>query len=137
ALLGLRAMKTITSAAGPIGPSQRAVMGAAKKVILHIDADIDALQPITPAELAAVFPVPELRQQFINGALVIALADGVPSPETVATIASFAEALGVDTPALTDLRRLAEHHMLVFKIDFLRRSQIAEIIKNQLEQKSP
>jgi len=136
-LLGLRAMKTIVSAAGPMGSSQRAMMEAAKKVILHLDADIDALQPVTPAELAAGFPMPELRQQFINGALVISLADGVPAPGTVATIAAFAEALGVDTPALTDLRRLAEHHMLVFKIDFLRRSQIAGIMKNQLEQKGP
>src|SRR5437899_9368243 len=42
ALLGLRAMKTIASAAGPIGPAQRALMEAAKKMILHIDADIDA-----------------------------------------------------------------------------------------------
>ena len=136
-LLGLRAMKTIVTAAGPIGPSQRAMMEAARKVILHLDADIDTLPPVTPAELAAGFPVPELRQQFINGALVISLADGVPSPETVATVAAFAEALGVDTPALTDLRRLAEHHMLVFKIDFLRRSQIAGIMRNQLEQKGP
>jgi|SRR4051812_12294900 hypothetical protein len=49
-------------------------MEAAKKVILRLDADIDALQPITPAELAASFPVLELRQQFIDGALVISLA---------------------------------------------------------------
>jgi hypothetical protein len=136
-LLGLRAMKAIASAAGPMGPSQRAVMEAAKRVILRLDVDIDALPPIMPGELAAGFPVPELRQQFINGALVVSLADGVPSPKTVATMAAFAEALGVDTPALTDLRRLAEHHMLVFKIDFLRRSQIAGIMKNQLEQKGP
>lgn len=136
-LLGLRAMKTIVTAAGPMGPSQRAVMEAAKKIILHLDADIDALQPVTPAELAAGFPMPALRQQFINGALVISLADGVPAPEMVAKVAAFAEALGVDTPALTDLRRLAEHHMLVFKIDFLRRSQIAGIMRNQLEQKGP
>ena len=137
ALLGLRAMKTIVTAAGPMGPSQRAVMETAKKVILRIDADIDALQPVTPVELAAGFPAPELRQQFINGALVIALADGVPEAKTVAAVAAFAEALGVDTPALTDLRRLAEHHMLIFKVDFLRRSQIASIMKDQLEQHGP
>jgi hypothetical protein len=136
-LLGLRAMKTIVSAAGLIGPSQRAVMEAAKKIILRLDADIDALAPVTPAELAAGFPLPELRRQFIYGALVIALADGAPARETVARVAAFAEALDVDTPALTDLRRLAEHHMLVFKIDFLRRSQIAGIMKNQLVQKGP
>jgi hypothetical protein len=136
-LLALRAMKTIFTAGGPMGPSQRAVMEAAKKVILRLDVDINALQPVMPAELAAGFPVPELREQFINGALVISLADGVPAPQIAARIAAFADALGVDTHALIDLRRLAEHHMLVFKIDFLRRSQIAGILKNQLEQKGP
>lgn len=136
-LLGLRAMKTIMSAAGPIAPAQRAVMEAAKKVILQLDADIDALEPITPAELAAGFPVPELRQQFINGAMVTSLADGIPSPETAARMAAFAEALGVDTPLLADLRHLAERHMLVFKIDFMRRGHIASIMKNQLGQKGP
>jgi hypothetical protein len=136
-LLGLRAMKTIASAAGPMGPSQRAVLEAAKQIILRLEADLDTLTPITPVELAAGFPLPELRQQFINGALVVSLADGVPARETVAKVAAFAEALGVDTPALTDLRRLAEHHMLIFKVDFLRRSQIAGIMKNQLEQKGP
>jgi hypothetical protein len=136
-LLGLRAMKTMVSAGGPIGPSQRAVMEAARKVILRLDADIDALPPITPGELAAGFPMPELRQQFINGAMVTSLADGVPARETVASIAAFAKALDVDAPQLAHLRQLAEHHMLLFKIDFLRRGHIASIMKNQLEQKGP
>lgn len=137
ALVGLRAMKTMACAAGPIGPAQRAVMTAAQKVILQIDADIDSLPAITPAELAAGLAAPELRQQFVNGMLVTALADGVPARETVASVEAFAQALGVDMPALTDLRRLAEHHMLVFKLDFLRRSQVADIMKNQLDQKGP
>jgi len=137
ALLGLRAMKTMASAAGPIGPVQRAVMEAARKVILGIDADIDALTPVTPAELAAGFPASELRRQFVNGLLVVALADGVPARETVAAVEAFAAALGVQGPELGNLRQLAEGHMLVFKLDFLRRSQIADIMKNQLEQKGP
>lgn len=137
ALIGLRAMKMVASAGGPIGPSQRAVMTAAQKVILRIDADIDSLPPITPAELAAGFPDSALREQFVNGMLIVALADGVPARATVAKAEAFAEALGIDTPALTDLRRLAEHHMLIFKLDFLRRSQVADILKDQLDQKGP
>jgi hypothetical protein len=137
ALLGLRAMKTMASATGAMGPSQRAIMEAARKIILRIDADIDALPPVTPRELASGFPAPELRRQFVNGMLVVALADGVPARETVAMVEAFAEALGVATPELTDLRRLAENHMLIFKLDFLRRSQIADIMKDQLEQKGP
>jgi hypothetical protein len=109
-------------------------MEAARRVILRIDADIDALPPISPAELAAGFPSPELRHQFVNGMLVTALADGVPAPETVAKVEEFAEALGISTPEVTDLRRLTEGHMLVFKLDFLRRSQVGEIMRNQLDQ---
>src|SRR5258708_9018505 len=78
ALLGLLAMKTMAGAAGAIGPSQRALMEAARRIVLPIDANIDALQPINPAELAAGFPLPGLRRQFGNGMLVVALAAGLP-----------------------------------------------------------
>ncbi len=137
ALLGLRAMKTVASAVGPMSPVRRTLLDAARRVILRVEADIDALAPITPAEFAAGFTSPELREQFTNGMLVMALSDGVPSREMVAEVEAFAKAIGVSTPALTDLRLLAERHMTIFKIDFLRRSQIADIMKNQLEQKGP
>jgi len=125
-------MKTIASAAGPIGPAQRGLMEAAKKVILRVDADIDTLPPVTPAELAAGFPGSELRQQFANGMLVMAVADGVPAPETIAKVEAFGAALGIASPVLADLRLLAEQHMLLFKLDFLRRGHIADIMKNEL-----
>lgn len=64
----------------------------------------------------------------------MALADGVPARETVTKIEEFAEALSIDTPEVADLRRLAEHQMLLFKLDFLRRSQVGEIMRNQLGQ---
>ena len=132
AVLGLRAMKTIASAAGPIGPAQRALMEAAQEVILHVDADIDTLPPVMPAELAAGFPGAELRQQFANGMLVMAVADGVPARETLAKVEAFGAALGIASPVLADLRLLAEQHMLLFKLDFLRRGHIADIMKNEL-----
>jgi hypothetical protein len=137
ALLGLRAMKTVASATGPMSPVRRTLLDAARRVILKIDADIDSLAPITPAEFAAGFTSPELREQFTNGMLVMVLSDGVPPRGMVAEVEAFANAIGVSTPALTDLRLLAERHMTIFKIDFLRRSQIADIMKNQLEQKGP
>ena len=137
ALLGLRAMKTVASESGTIPPARRALMDAAQKMILHTDADIDALTPITPAELAKGFPGAELRQQFVNGMLVTSLADGVPSRETLAKIEEFAGALAIATPELTDIRLMAEGHMLIAKLDFLRRGHIKDIFKNQLEQKGP
>jgi hypothetical protein len=135
ALLGLRAMKTVASASGPVGPAQRALMEAAQKVILGIEADIDSLPPVTPAELAAGFPGAELRQQFVNGLMVTAVADGAPSREAIAKVEAFARALGVAEPVLADLQLLAEHHMMIFKLDFLRRGHIADMLKNQLQQK--
>ncbi|MDP1966787.1 MAG: hypothetical protein Q8K93_31855, partial [Reyranella sp.] len=81
ALLGLRAMKTVASATGAMSPVRRTLLDAARRVILKIDADIDTLAPITPAEFAAGIPSPELREQFTHGMLVMALSDGVPARE--------------------------------------------------------
>jgi hypothetical protein len=134
ALLGLRAMKMVADAPGAMAPSQRTLMEAARRVILNIEADIDRLAPITAEELAAGFPSADLRRQFVNGMLVMALAEGVPSREAVAKVAEFADALEIRTPEVTDLRRLAEHQMMLFKLDFLRRSQVGEIMRNQLDQ---
>ena len=137
ALLGLRAMKTVATTSGAILPAQRALMEAAKKMILHIDADIDALPPVTPAELAKGFPGAELRQQLVNGMMVNILADGVPARETVAKVEEFAAALGVEAAELTDIRLIAEGHMLIAKLDFLRRGHIGDIFRDQLALKGP
>ena len=138
ALLGLRALKTIASATGPVGPAQRAMMEAAQKVILHIQADIDTLAPVTPAELAKGFAAsPEIRHQFANGMIVTAVADGPPSREAIAQVDAYAKALGISDPVLADLRLLADGYLTIFKLDFLRRGHIKDIFKNQLEQKGP
>lgn len=137
ALLGLRAMKTIAASGGAIGPAQRALMEAAKKVILGIEADIDALPTVSPAELAAGFPAGAVREQLANGMVVMSVADGVPARATVATVETFATALGITPAGLADLGLLVEGHMLVFKLDFLRRGHIADIFKDQLTLKGP
>ena len=138
ALLGLRALKTIASATGPVGPAQRAMMEAAQKVILHIQADIDTLAPVTAAELAKGFAAsPEIRQQFANGMIVTAVADGPPSREAIAQVDAYAKALGISDPVLADLKLLADGYLTIFKLDFLRRGHIKDIFKNQLEQKGP
>ena len=137
ALLGLRAMKTVAGASGEIGPAQRGLMQAAQKVILGIAADIDALPAVTPAELAAGFPDAELRQQLVNGLIVAAAADGAPSRAALAKVEAFAGALDIPAPLLGDLRLLAERHMTIFKLDFLRRGHIGDIMRNELAQKGP
>jgi hypothetical protein len=137
ALLGLRAMKTVATASGEIGPAQRGLMHAAQKVILGIEADIDTLPTVTPAALAEGFPGAELRQQLVNGLIVASVADGVPSREALARVEAFAGALGIALPMLGDLRLLADNHMTIFKLDFLRRGHIGDIMRNELSQKGP
>ncbi len=134
ALLGLRAMKTVALSAGAIGPSQRAVMEAARRFLLKLDADIDTLPTVDPATLAAGFPGDALRRQFVNGMMVVALADGICPPATQKTVEAFAEALGIDSRECMDLRALTEHHMLTFRLDFLRRGHIADIMRDQFDQ---
>ena len=134
ALRGLRAMKTVAAASGAIGSAQRTLLQAVRDVLLHLEPSLDDLAPIDPAALAAGFPEGPLRRQFVDGMLVVALADGVPDRATVAQVEAFAAAADVDAAELRDLRRLADHHMLLFKLDFLRRSQVGDILRNQLDQ---
>src|SRR3546814_17116953 len=44
-------------------------------------------------------------------------------------MAGFARALGVDEPAVKVLNELANHHMALFRLDFMRRSHIADAAK--------
>ncbi|MFM9673633.1 hypothetical protein, partial [Streptomyces galilaeus] len=51
ALACLRAMRTVTAGDGPLPPAVRAMMDAARRVLMNIDTpvDIDNLAPIRPA----------------------------------------------------------------------------------------
>jgi len=132
ATAGLRAMKMI-AAAGPhgFGTPARNLLRAAQSHVLKIDLDLDALTPITPEALAAAFPPGPLRPQFAQAMLMVSLVDGEPTPSQMKLVQSFGQALGVDEPAMAVIRRLADHQMLIFRLDFMRRSHIADIFKEQ------
>lgn len=130
-LLGLRAMRMVAAADGAIAPAARAMMQAAQRMLLKLDLALDDLPPITPPELAAGFPAGPLAEQFCQGMIVVSLADGPTTPAAWARIASFAEALHVEVPALQTLRQLMEHHTLMFRLDFIRHSHIADMVRHQ------
>jgi len=129
---GLRALKMIASA-GPhgFGAAARNLLAAAQKHVLKVDIDLDGLAPITPKELAAAFPPGPLRAQFTQGMLMVSLVDGEPTKAQMELVQGFAAALGVDEPALAVIRKLADHHTLMFRLDFMRRSHIADVFKDQ------
>jgi len=135
ALAGLRAMRMLGEAHGTFGGATRNLLDAAQKHILRTDYDLDALTPITPEELAKAFDDPELARQFVQGMTVVSLAEGPPTERQGYLMTRFAKALGVDEPAIKALRQLAEHHMVLFRLDFMRRSHLADAAKISIREK--
>ena len=132
AAVGLRAMKMI-AAQGPhgFGPAAHNLLLAAQRHVLKVELDLDSLEPISAAELAAGFPRGPLRPQFAQAMLMASLVDGEPTQAQMDLVREFAAALGVDRSALDVIRRLADHQLLLFRLDFMRRSHIADMVKNQ------
>jgi hypothetical protein len=131
AMLCLRAMRSVVTRADGVPPASRAIMEAAKHAVLKIDADIDSLPPVTPTELAAGVRTPGLAEQFVQAMLINVLADGLPDPECMARVEAFAAALGVTLPALRTARLLCEQHLILFRLDFHRRSHIKDMFVDQ------
>jgi phage tail protein X len=130
---GLRAMRQLALARGELGPASRALLDAAQHHVLHTNHDIDALPPISPEELAAAFPdMPPLAHQFVQGMTVVSLADGPPTEAQGKLMSSYARALGVDEPAVRVLNELANHHTVLFRLDFMRRSHLADMVKSSV-----
>jgi hypothetical protein len=132
ALACLRAMRTVTGGDGAVPAAPRAMMTAAARLLMAIDSglDIDGLQPIAPAALAAAVTTPGLGEQLVQAMIVAVLADGEPDAAAYARLEAFARALDVDAPALRTVRLLIEHHMVLFRLDFMRRSHITDILKD-------
>ncbi|HWB52348.1 MAG TPA: hypothetical protein VG651_24810 [Stellaceae bacterium] len=131
AMLCLRAMRSAVARADGVPPASRALMEAAKTAILKVDADIDTLPAITPPELAAGLRTPGLAEQFVQAMLINVLADGMPDAECMSRVEAFAAALGITPPALRTTRLLCEQHMVLFRLDFMRRSHIKDIFVDQ------
>ncbi|MFO0658807.1 MAG: hypothetical protein U0165_03090 [Polyangiaceae bacterium] len=117
---------------GRLGVASRNLLEAAKRHVLHITDSLDELSDVEPSELASVLTDPVLQRQFAQGMSVVALTDGRPSAAKLNEVKKFAEALGVSSPEVDVILRLADDHMTLFKLDFLRRSHIADMAKQQL-----
>jgi len=132
-MLCLRAVRTAVARPDGIPPAARAMMTAAKQTLLSLDADLDTLPTIAPAELAAGVHTPGLAEQVVQAMLLGILADGDPAPECEARVEGFAKALGVDIPGLHTVRLLCEHYMALFRLDFLRRSNFRDMVRDQYQ----
>jgi ubiquinone biosynthesis protein Coq4 len=125
---GLRAAKTVATARAAMHPTQRTMIDLAQRLILHTDVDVDALTPITPAELAAVIPSQQGAERVIRGMVLTCLARGEVSREDAADIERFARALHVEEHSVDHLRQLAEGHLALLRYDVNRRAFTGQAI---------
>lgn len=126
----LRAMRTVVARDGALPPAARAMMSAAQKMLMSVDVDLDSLQPVVPGDLKTRITTPGMAEQLVQAMIVNILADGEPDPAAFERLQAFATALGISLPALHTVRLLIEKNMLLFRLDFMRRSHIADMVKD-------
>ncbi len=123
--IGLRGIKMVAAADGTLHDLERQLIAAAQKHFLRTAFDVDALEPITPDELAAGIP-PEFRERVLSGAVIVSLIDGEASPAETALLSAYAKAFGVKDDVVREAQRLVDQQMLRFRIDVLRRSFVGQ-----------
>ncbi|HKP61948.1 MAG TPA: hypothetical protein VJV78_34690 [Polyangiales bacterium] len=119
-------MKTIALADGELHELERKLIASAQQHILKTGFELDALEPITAAQLAEEVASPELRDRIVSACLLVALIDGEASHSEVAQLEAFASELGVTSQALRDVRRLVDDQLLVMRLDIARRSFLGQ-----------
>lgn len=136
AACGLRAMKTICQADGEFEDLERELLGSIQEHILDTDYDLDELSEISPRELAGHFSDAQLCAQLVNGMTVVSLSNGEQTKEKADKVHAYAEALGVESHLVRDMKLLADEHLTVFRLDLMRRTDIAMLGKRFAKDKS-
>ncbi|MCB9706417.1 MAG: hypothetical protein H6711_31515 [Myxococcales bacterium] len=136
---GLSLLKAVAQAneAGAMSEASRRFLEGAQRVVLGTDLDLDALPESAPERLAAALPEdPALRRQFLQGMVVVSLADGIPTPGQNAIIQRSAKALGVEPPEVHSLRYLSERRIAIFRLDFMRSSHMRKGVEHSYADQS-
>jgi len=118
---GLRALKTILTAAGPLSDTRREIMVAVQKHLLRTDYELDDLSPIAPEELAQIVGDPALRTQLVGGMATLVFASEHVDPMEVAQVERFAAALNVTSTTLDHLRKFQRERFLQLRFDLARK----------------
>ncbi len=129
---GLRALAMIARAAdGGLVDTHRVLLDTAQKLLLGTELDVAAVPEIDPATLREHFADRALARQLVRGMLVVSLAVGPTTPAQMELIEQFADALGIDEPAVDAIEHLAHGEMVRFVLDFHRRSNLRDYLENQ------
>ena len=125
---GLRAMKSVALADGALDDPELHMMEAVQR-IFGTTHELEQLAPITPAELAREFPDRQLRQQLVQGLIVVSLIDGKANAQETDLVEEFAQALEVSAPEVKDLRHVLKGEILQLRLDLVRRFWLRDKVK--------
>lgn len=131
---GLRALKSVASADGVFRPLERELLDSLQRHVLHSDFDVDALEPITPEELAAEVPEGPFRERIVHGAIFMGLIDGEAADSELDLVDDYAEALGVNDASLKDMHRFAVGQFKTLRFDIFRRFIAADRLKREWQE---
>ena len=126
----LRALRQVAVANDRFTPAEGALIdGVARIHGVTFDSHVPA--PISFDELARVVSDPHSRKRVVQLAIVTALVEGAPSPETEVVVRQLAAALSIDEEGLAVLHRLTHGHLLMARIDMFRR--VTRFLRNTKE----
>jgi hypothetical protein len=115
-----------------------AVIRGVRDHLIRISVDLDALPPITPAELAervrAVNPDPQWRERILQGMTLVALFEGEHTPAQLQVLERAAAALEVDPAPVRTFRQVMEQRLGMLRLDIARRGFIASAARATLQQ---
>lgn len=137
AYAGLRAIKAmcLNSGTPSLSLMQTQLLNGIQKHILHSDFDLHTLPVISPTELAEIQMDGEFAKRIINGGIITACIDGEMNPVILAELEKYASALKVDSAPLKTAWHLANHNLLLARIDIIRKSlpgvKIKETFKSE------
>lgn len=122
------------------GPSAKAMAAIAsvRDHILHVDLDLERLEPLPPRELArqlrAIDDDPQWRERILRGLTLIAMFDGDPSASHLQRLQEAATAFGIDDAPVDTYRRTMGKRLTLLRLDIVRRGFMKPAIATSFRQ---
>jgi ubiquinone biosynthesis protein Coq4 len=85
------------------------------------EIDVDALRPLSGAELASIVRDPHRRKRAVQLAIILALVEGDIDGSTERAVHELAAALGIEEEGVKVLYDMSQGHTLIARVEMVRR----------------
>ena len=119
---GLRAMKAVALADNNESVEELELLQSVQTNVLMTGFELNALEPISAAELAKEVSNPKHRQQIIDASLVVALIDGELEAVELDLITEYSQAFDISSDTFERTRKFVHEQFLKLRFNIIRRS---------------